>query len=368
MKKNALLISEKEQSLNFIKIHLEGLKFIFNEINDSTEIFEELGKKDYNLIIVELCKDYEERIEFIKKLREDELYKITPVLFVICEDIDVDYDQLSAISVSDVLCGKSDNIEYRIKRLFGSFERNSVLLDKQTELEELNQKSMNLLGTAAHDIRNPLNVISSYTSLLLTKMPDKIDDKFTKFLNKIKTNADYIFDLVNEFLDMSKVELGKIELVNSECDITSQVEFVISSNAILAEKKQIEIELKIVGEIPNLILIDKSKFTQILNNLLSNGIKFSYPFTKIHVTLEGLSDEEFLVSVEDQGRGIDEERLKKMFSPLLVPSERGTAGEKCTGLGLVITKKLVGAMGGTISVKSKVDVGTKFEVVLPYLS
>jgi signal transduction histidine kinase len=169
--------------------------------------------------------------------------------------------------------------------------------------------------------------------------------------------------LIDDLLDVSAIESGRLAIEKEEIDVKEYLEDVYESSRLLGKTKSIEIELNIPDGLPA-ARFDPKRIDQVVNNLITNAIKFSYPGTT--VTLEaGAADDELVVRVIDQGQGIPADEIGKVFSEFGRTSVRPTGGEKSTGLGLAIVKRLVEAHGGRIWVESEVGKGSMFAFALP---
>jgi len=168
--------------------------------------------------------------------------------------------------------------------------------------------------------------------------------------------------LLNDLLDISQIEAGKLDLHLEDVDLRALVQENVHLNRIIAGKKNIKIELVCPDAVP--LRADPSKLEQVLSNLISNAIKYSFPDTTVTVTLEPVGNE-VAIRVRDQGQGIPAAELHKLFEEFQKTSVKSTAGEKSTGLGLAIVKKIVEGHGGRISVLSEVGHGSTFQVSLP---
>jgi signal transduction histidine kinase len=158
------------------------------------------------------------------------------------------------------------------------------LAKKNAELERLNQQKDHFLGMAAHDLRNPLSVISMYSEYLLADTRGKIDDENLEFLTIIHESSQFLAQLVDDLLDVSTIASGKLTLQPWLVDLVEFIQRNITLNRILAERKQIHIHFRCQDDIPK-IMIDAAKIEQVLNNLISNAIKFSNPDTNITITV-----------------------------------------------------------------------------------
>lgn len=237
------------------------------------------------------------------------------------------------------------------------------LAKKNAELERLNEQKNQFLGIAAHDLRNPLNAILMYSEFLLDEASEALDEEQLEFVSIIRSSSEFMLRLVNNLLDVAKIESGKLQLDLASTDLKSLVERNISVNRALASRKQIELSLTCVGDIPTLV-VDPSKIEQVLNNLVTNAIKFSEPGSAVKVLLEE-KETQVILSVRDHGPGIPPEELDKLFQPFQKTSVRATGGEQSTGLGLAIVRKIVQGHQGEIWVESERGKGSVFYVSLP---
>jgi len=237
------------------------------------------------------------------------------------------------------------------------------LAKKNKQLDELNQLKNQFLGMAAHDLRNPLGVIMNFSEFLLTDDQNQWTDDQKNMLNIIQTSSEFMLHLLEDLLDISAIESGNLSLNLEKTDLGTLIRKNIHLNSILADKKQIQIEFEANDEIP-LVSIDASKTEQVLNNLISNAIKFSPK--KSHITVKIFCENnEVCVSVTDSGAGIPEKEQDKLFKPFAKTSVRPTDGEKSTGLGLSIVRNIIQGHGGKVWVVSELGKGSTFSFSIP---
>jgi signal transduction histidine kinase len=242
-------------------------------------------------------------------------------------------------------------------------ESQSQLLERNTSLESLNEEKNRLLGMAAHDLRNPLGVILAYSEFLETDAFPVLDEDQRDFVSSIKATSEFMLNLINELLDVSTIESGQLKLECAPTDLVELIRRNISLNRVLAQQKRIELEFDPPPAVPRLS-IDRGKIEQVLNNLIGNSIKFSFPDTRIVVRVI-LGEAEVTVAVVDQGQGIPEADLPKLFTAFGRTTVKTTAGEHSTGLGLAIARKIIEGHCGTIAVKSHFGSGSTFSFSLP---
>jgi len=237
-----------------------------------------------------------------------------------------------------------------------------ILVQKQ-KLEELNEIKNKFLGMAAHDLRNPLGVIMGFSQLLKMDYDNFTKEEILEIIDDISSASNTALNLVNDFLDVSKIESGTSEIHLQIVDFKSFIEQIVKKNSFYAKKKNIEIELKYSDEIPN-IMIDSERLAQVFNNLITNSIKFSYRNSKISINVY-LTNDSLNIDIIDYGIGMEQNEVEGIFNGFFGKGKPGTEGEKSTGLGLAISKKIVDSHNGKILVQSEKGKGSKFTVVLP---
>lgn len=234
------------------------------------------------------------------------------------------------------------------------------LAEANKHLTLLNEEKNEFLGIAAHDLRNPLSVVMSYSELI--QMEAASNARLQRFASVIRKESTRMRELISNLLDLNAIESGKNRLVNEVVELNPLVERSVENMRTVAAKKQIGIAFD--PGAPLSAVAEGNALLQVLDNLISNAVKFSKTSTEVKVTL-ARKNERILLCVADQGPGIsakDREKLFKRFSKL---SARPTGGESSSGLGLSIVKRLVEAMNGTIECLSEVGKGTTFAVSLP---
>lgn len=228
------------------------------------------------------------------------------------------------------------------------------------ELKKLNELKNEFLSVVSHDLRSPLATIGGYVNYLLKK--GNFTDLERRYLVIIRDIADNLYQLVNELLDISKIEIGIISLNREMIDISQIISMSINNFLLLAVDKNNQVVFRNNLQNP-LVYIDKMKIMQVLNNLIGNAIKFTENGV---ITITASESDSFIkVSVADTGVGISSEKLEKIFSAYAISKSYGTRGEKGTGLGLQICKRFVELHGGTIRAASIVGKGSTFEFIIP---
>ena len=241
-----------------------------------------------------------------------------------------------------------------------SYEKSLLIYQTNEELKRANKLRGELLEIAAHDLKDPLQVIIGYTDLLQTKLQE---DRFSmEKLRKIYRSTNQMVKLITGLLDIASIESGKFELNKVEVDVGEVAGGVVKNNRPACEKKNQEIIYN--AEENCIINADRMLLQQVLENLVSNAIKFSPNFKSIWVSVERKGSH-VVMKVRDQGPGFTEEDKEKLFGRFQRLSAKPTGDESSSGLGLALTRELVKLHGGDIRLESQWGKGSEFIVELP---
>ena len=261
------------------------------------------------------------------------------------------------------------NLQLAGNILFGAMHRANAEKAhlRHLKTEATSEAKSNFLARMSHELRTPLNAIIGYSEMLSEDAEEAGHEALESDLNKITGSGKFLLELINDILDLSKVEAGKMELYLETFEVDEVIEEVQSIISPLVEKNNNRLEVEKLYQEKWEITSDRTKLTQILFNLLSNAAKFTVEGTIQLKILEGKegSVDSVVFQVQDNGIGMTEEQLEKIFNPF---DQADTATSKDyggTGLGLAITKSFVEMMSGTIEIESKEKWGSQFLVALP---
>jgi PAS domain S-box-containing protein len=251
------------------------------------------------------------------------------------------------------------------KRLRDQLEQRNRELEVQNQrVQEANRLKSEFLASMSHELRTPLNSIIGFSEFLASQQDGHFSAEQREYLEDIRNSGNHLLQLINDVLDLAKVESGKMDLTPETFSPKKAIAEVCSVVKPMAEGKRLHLKSVVAPSLEQ-VSLDSLRFKQILYNLVSNAVKFTDPEGKIEIRVKPLRDGMFRLEVSDTGIGIAPEDLPRLFREF----EQLDAGPgrryQGSGLGLSLTKKLVELHGGTIEVKSEVGRGTTFGVVLP---
>lgn len=249
------------------------------------------------------------------------------------------------------------------------WKMNQALSEAVRAAETANRAKSTFLSNMSHDIRTPMNAIIGFTTLAVSNIDDQ--KKVRDYLGKILSSSSHLLSLINDILDMSRIESGKIHLEETEVslsDVLHDLKTIISGQI---HAKQLDLYMDAMDVTNEDVYCDKTRLNQVLLNLLSNAVKFTPAGGTVSVRLKQLprtvkGSELYEIRIKDNGIGMSPEFVKKIFSPFERERTSTVSRTQGTGLGMAITKNIVDMMGGTIEVQTEQGKGTEFIVRLPF--
>lgn len=249
------------------------------------------------------------------------------------------------------------------------WKMNQALSEAVRAAETANKAKSTFLSNMSHDIRTPMNAIIGFTTLAVSNIDDK--KKVRDYLGKILSSSNHLLSLINDILDMSRIESGKIHLEETEVslsDVLHDLKTIISGQI---HAKQLELYMDAMDVTNEDVYCDKTRLNQVLLNLLSNAVKFTPAGGTVSVRIRQCpgtkkGSELYEIRVKDNGIGMSQEFVQKIFSPFERERTSTVSRTQGTGLGMAITKNIVDMMGGTIEVQTEQGKGTEFIVRLPF--
>ena len=249
------------------------------------------------------------------------------------------------------------------------WKMNQALSEAVRAAETANKAKSTFLSNMSHDIRTPMNAIIGFTTLAVSNIDDK--KRVQDYLGKILSSSNHLLSLINDILDMSRIESGKIHLEETEVSLSEVLHDLKTIISVQIHAKQLELYMDAMDVTNEDVYCDKTRLNQVLLNLLSNAVKFtpaggtvSVRIRQCHGTQKG--SELYEIRVKDNGIGMSQEFVQKIFSPFERERTSTVSRTQGTGLGMAITKNIVDMMGGTIEVQTEQGKGTEFIVRLPF--
>lgn len=370
---NILLVIAEPELLKIAASFLQDKGFTVTRAASGVEALQQAVDNTFEIILLDISTPGMGGVDALKELKVK--YPTTEVITITHHD----EEQLTAINylqegVYGYLVKPLDfnQLHLAVNR---ALERRRMALEleeyhknlelKVEELQNLNEQKNRFLGMAAHDLRNPLATIRGLSEFLLEDDSNKeelSEEDSKEFLQIINSTSHEMLHLVNDLLDVSQIESGKFDLCIDQSDISELIKKRAVLLRIMAAKKKITLDIHTESVL--VCQMDKERIAQVIDNLISNAIKFSPKKTTVRI--ETAADGAMAkVTVQDQGPGINENERHKLFGEFQKLSARPTGGEKSSGLGLAIAKKIVEAHKGEIGVENTNGKGSTFYFTIP---
>ncbi|ALB45428.2 hybrid sensor histidine kinase/response regulator [Clostridium beijerinckii NRRL B-598] len=347
----ATIISENGYELGIAMNAIEAYKFLEENIPE--------------LILLDVDMPEIDGFEVCSTLKKSSKYKDIPIIFLTVQDEKDDIVKAFDLGAVDYVTKPFNRKELvsRVRTHISLKKTKDELNKKNLELERTLEMKDEFLSIISHEFRTPLNVISSAIQAMNYICCNELSDKAKKYLRMIRQNTFRQLRLVNNLLDITRINAGRIKINKKNVDIVFLTKSIIESIYTYVALKSIDvtfvslIEKKIIG-------IDDEKYERILLNLLSNATKFTPEGKPIIVTLSSINDK-ICVEVKDKGIGIPEDKANIIFERFGQVDSSLSRQAEGAGIGLSLVKKFIEALGGSISVKSELGKGSTFTILLP---
>ncbi len=361
-----LLVDDDRLNIRILRSMLQNEGYVLAEADSAESALVLYDDFQLDLVLLDVLLPGMTGFDACRELRKRHSAKAAPVMFITAkqeaEDVvegfsagGVDY-VMKPFRQKEVVARIRTHLQIRLLS-----ERQSTLVD---QLSRANAAKNKFLGMAAHDLRNPLASIRGLAEFLRDGTVGELTTDQLELINLIHQASQNMVSLVNDLLDVATIEAGELRLMIAPVALADVIEKSVAMNAREAARKKTAILFEQCEATPVLNL-DADKIRQVVDNLLSNAVKYSPPGSTVRVGLRALPLGAHAVTVRDQGKGIPEGERDRLFKDFSRLSVQPTGGEKSTGLGLAICRKIVDAHGGSIVAENLPAGGCEFRVTLP---
>jgi len=353
--KKIIVVDDNIENLTAIKNTLKELYEVYPSVS-ALKMFDLLEHITPDLILLDVEMPEMSGYEAAKKLKSYEKFMDIPIIFLTSRD-----DSKSEMEGLNI--GAVDYIRkpFVAPLLLRRIKTHLSLLDHQLELQKASQAKGEFLSHMSHEIRTPLNAIIGMINIAVNTNDIQ---KIKYCLQRAGSASKHLLNIINDILDMSKIEAHKFELSNSEFNFEKMLMDIINVTNVRAEEKNLNFAVILNTNVPSLIISDELRFSQVIMNLLNNAIKFTPENGKVVLRVEKIDEtgDEITLKTEiaDSGIGMTEEQQKRLFTSYVQADSSITKNFGGTGLGLVISKQIVELMHGEIWIESKPNKGSKF--------
>ena len=321
-----------------------------------------LKHTEVHLILLDVELNGMSGLEFLETIKKDNRFSHVPVIAVSGNDSPHIIARLLKQGASDFI-KKPFIVEQLLLKCdlhIKNYKNLKLLKQKTKELDEAQQVKSRFLANMSHEIRTPLNAIVGFIDLLKMK---KFDEETTRYINIISDSSYTLLNVLNDILDLSKIEAGKLLIEHINFDPKKELSYVIDLFQLKASQKNIYIKTEYIN-LPEVLNSDPMRIKQVLINLLSNAIKFTPEEKNVYVMVK-YENQNLYISVKDEGIGMDEETVDRIFHPFTQEDESTTRKYGGTGLGLTISYEIIKLLGGKLEVHSQKGKGSEFSFTIP---
>ncbi|MCB1193227.1 MAG: hybrid sensor histidine kinase/response regulator [Leptospiraceae bacterium] len=362
-----LIVDDNTTNLNVLFDALKSAEYKVLTARNGQEALQRIEHTKPDIILLDIKMPILNGFEACKLLKEDNKTKDIPVIFLTALDEIENKVKGFELGAVDYITKPLQQVEVlaRVKTHLTISIQQKELEKQNIELSNLNKEKNEFLGIASHDLKNPLNVLFLLTSMLIKHRKNLGDEKVDEKLKEILHSSYHMLDIINKFLDIHQIESGQILYYSKDIDVSKTITKAVSSFSNQAESKSINIHYT-PSELPIIVETDESILTNILENLISNALKFSHPNQNIYIELKSTPDT-VRFEVQDEGQGLTEADTAQLFQKFTRLSAKPTGKEHSTGLGLSIVKKLTDMIGGKVWAESEgKGRGAKFIMEVPF--
>lgn len=372
-----VLIDDSEEDRARIRAALmqgnPSRRYLFREAADGAEGLKLCQSSDdwpIDCVIIDVHMPRITGPEFLKMLREPHDFPILPVVVLTGSSLNTDAGMTLQLGAQDYVTKDSIYPSVLFRVVDNAIERHQLLRElhkSRVAAEAANRAKSAMVGNISHEIRTPMTAVMGLCDLLLES---DLNESQMNLLRMVRENGEYLMEIVNDLLDISKLEAGGIEIAPVPFNLRGLLNRLVELMRVRSAENHSTLNLAIADDVPEAIESDPIRLRQIILNLVGNAIKFSPGGTVwIRVSVvHANSGDQLQIEVVDTGVGIPKDDFEKIFQPFVQSESKGRARSVGgTGLGLAICRRLVGMLGGELTVSSEIGVGSNFAFQFPLL-
>ncbi len=336
----------------------DDLEYVGMESAPEALKFLETQKAD--IILSDINMPDMDGIEFCKSVRKTQLLKDLPVIFFTgLQDMETMGRAFDAGANDYVVKPlRETEVISRTRRHIREYHRKREAACKIKSLNQQNETKNRILGVASHDLRNPIVSIRGLSQFLKSQQFGELNEGQSKIVDSIREASETMLSLVEDLLDISKIESNQISLDCAQLDARELAEQAITLHQPTAQRKDITLEL-VEHATGATIFADKKLVTRVIDNLMTNAIKFTYPETAVSIVLDA-GEKQVTIAVEDEGPGIPKGEFDKLFKEFSRTSNLPTGGESSSGIGLFVSSQIMQSLGAEIHAENREKKGARF--------
>ncbi len=374
-----LIVDDTTTNLAVISRTLRNAGFKILVAKNGERALEVVEVETPDLILMDVIMPGIDGFETCKRIKANSATKDIPVIFMTALADTVDKVKGLSMGAVDYITKpfQEEEVVARVKQhlrmhyLTRKLEEQNALLQKEIQdrktAQEASSAKSQFLAKMSHELRTPLNAILGFSQLM--ERDDRLSQEQREYLGIISRSGEHLLNLINDVLEMSKIEAGRVTIKETNFDLSTMLKSIEEMFALRAQSKGLLLEIQSAPEVPQCIKSDEGKLRQVLINILGNAIKFTESGrVKLGVEVRIMGDdpreEQLHFTIQDSGPGITDEEIHTIFEPF-VQAEQGRKSNQGTGLGLPISREFVHLMGGEISVSSALEKGAIFRFHIP---
>jgi len=362
-----LIVDDNIANLEIARTILSDYGYEVIVATSANEALEILKYEKPDLILLDIMMPEINGFDLCQTLKANNEIKDIPIIFLTAltqpEDLVRGFEYGGADYITKPF--SKDVLLTRAKNQLELVKKNRIIIQQNKDLLKLNNEKNALLAIAAHDLKNPLQAILGSAELIERKIVNENIEINTELIENIKYSSKKAINIIVDLLDVQAMEEGRLQLKMELVDARDVVIESIDEFLQAANKKHVKLNY---DEDDNecKIITDKNKLTRVIDNLISNAIKFSTPGTEVKISCKniniGTNEDIIRITVSDQGPGFSKDDLKHLYSKFSKLSARPTGEESSTGLGLSIVKKMTDLLGGIVELETKAGIGSTFKL------